>query len=105
MSNHNQNPEQVARDNIDEMLISAGWKVQQKTQIDLNDIDENLFRTEALRQSILKRAFSGQLVPQDPSDELASILLERIAAGKAAVSTKAKKTKKPKKRIITRKAG
>ena len=37
MSNHNQNPEQVARDNIDEMLIAAGWKVQQKTKIDLND--------------------------------------------------------------------
>ena len=34
----------------------------------------------ALRQSILKAAFSGQLVPQDPSEEPASVLLERIAA-------------------------
>ena len=42
------------------------------------EIDTNLARAEALRQSILKRAFSGQLVPQDPTDEPASALLARI---------------------------
>ena len=35
-------------------------------------------RTGALRQSILKKAFSGQLVQQDPTDEPASALLARI---------------------------
>jgi len=33
-----------------------------------------------LRQSILKKAFSGQLVPQDPHDEPASVLLDKIRA-------------------------
>lgn len=47
------------------------------------EIEANLRRTEALRQSILKRAFSGQLVAQDPNDEPASALLERIKAEKA----------------------
>jgi len=41
-------------------------------------VDESLAKAEALRQSILKKAFTGQLVPQDPNDEPAAILLERI---------------------------
>jgi type I restriction enzyme S subunit len=41
-------------------------------------IETNLQRAARLRQSILKRAFAGKLVPQDPADEPASVLLERI---------------------------
>lgn len=44
------------------------------------EIDANLVRAEALRQSILKQAFAGQLVPQDPNDEPAQALLARIRA-------------------------
>ena len=48
------------------------------------EIDANLSRAEALRQSILKQAFSGQLVPQNPKDEPAAILLGRINAETAS---------------------
>ena len=41
-------------------------------------------RSASLRRSILADAFSGRLVSQDPDDELASVLLERIAASRAA---------------------
>lgn len=39
-------------------------------------------RAERLRQSILKNAFSGKLVPQDPSEEPVSELLEKIKVPK-----------------------
>ena len=43
-------------------------------------IDSWIAKSVILRQSILKQAFSGQLVPQDPNDEPASVLLDRIKA-------------------------
>ncbi len=42
------------------------------------ELDAALKRSEALRQSILKKAFAGRLVPQDPADEPASALLARL---------------------------
>ncbi|MBP5074832.1 restriction endonuclease subunit S [Pseudomonas chlororaphis] len=42
-------------------------------------------RVDHLAQSILAKAFRGELVPQDPNDEPASVLLERIKAQRAAM--------------------
>jgi type I restriction enzyme S subunit len=45
-------------------------------------IENSLLQAEALRLSIIKKAFEGKLVPQNPSDEPAEKLLERIRAAK-----------------------
>ncbi len=56
-------------------------------QLQLENLDRQeksvalgLKQSAAQRKNILKAAFSGQLVPQDPNDEPASVLLERIQA-------------------------
>jgi type I restriction enzyme S subunit len=46
--------------------------------------DLALKQSAAQRQNILRAAFAGQLVPQDPSDEPASVLLARIHAERTA---------------------
>jgi len=44
----------------------------------------SLQQSVAQRQNILRAAFAGQLVPQDPNDEPAAVLLARIRAGREA---------------------
>jgi type I restriction enzyme S subunit len=59
-------------------------------------VEQSLKQAERLRQSILKKAFQGMLVPQDPSDEPAEKLLERIKQERAKrkAEDKKKKTKR-----------
>lgn len=57
-------------------------------------INYSLAQAAAQRKNILKSAFSGQLVPQDPNDEPASVLLERIRAERAKRAEREKKGKR-----------
>lgn len=66
------------------------------------EIDENLKKSEVLRQSILKRAFSGRLVSQDPTDEPASELLKKIAIEKAELEANEKAEKAAARKIKTK---
>ncbi|ELJ8545383.1 restriction endonuclease subunit S [Vibrio cholerae] len=54
-----------------------------------------LYGVKKLRELILELAVRGKLIPQDPNDEPATVLLERIAQEKAQL-VKEKKIKKPK---------
>jgi len=63
--------------------IESRFSVVEKME---QTIEESLQKAEALRQSILKRAFEGKLVPQNPDDEPASELLARIRAEREAAS-------------------
>ena len=56
-----------------------------------------------LDQSILAKAFRGELVPQDPSDEPASQLLHRIRTTRAQLEAEKKAAKKKSKKKATRK--
>jgi type I restriction enzyme S subunit len=62
-------------------------------------VDLQLSKVSGLRNAILASAFTGQLVPQDPTDEPASALLERIRAERVESS------KKTAARSVTRKRG
>jgi len=61
-------------------------------------VESELKRSERLRQAILKQAFSGKLVPQDPNDEPVSVWLKKIKAEKARQESK----KKSRKRLKTK---
>lgn len=67
----------IPQDEAEELFarLESALSVVDTTEV---EITTSLIRIAALRQSILKRAFSGRLVAQDPSDEPASALLARL---------------------------
>ncbi|NJP21511.1 MAG: hypothetical protein HC763_23725 [Hydrococcus sp. CRU_1_1] len=72
---------------IESLFKLADAIANQKSQI------QNNLET-LINQSILAKAFRGELVPQDPNDEPASVLLERIRQEKAKTQATKSKTKK-----------
>lgn len=69
-----------------EQLFAFADRLEAKVTSAQNRIDQ-------LTQSILAKAFRGELVPQDPNDEPASVLLERIKAQRAS-TPKTKRVRK-----------
>jgi type I restriction enzyme S subunit len=65
-------------------------------------IESSLQQAEALRLSIIKKAFEGKLVPQDPNDEPAEKLLERIRASKGKAKPLKKEKVKAEKKVKTK---
>jgi type I restriction enzyme S subunit len=62
----------------------------------LSEVDDQITRSVALRQSILKKAFSGHLVARGARDEPASMLLDRIKAEREESRKRGKKTNRKK---------
>ena len=77
--------------------VERRLSVIQQTEV---SVEANLARAGRMRQSILKQAFSGKLIPQDPNDQPASVLLERIRAEREA----AQAAPQPKSRVKRRRA-
>lgn len=68
-----------------------------------NTIEENLQKAGILRQGILKKAFSGQLVPQNPMDESAAVLLEIIREGRRYQEKNQNSISKPRRQVPMKK--
>ena len=64
----------------------------EKSQDELNRLNDDIYTR--LRKSILQEAIQGKLVPQDPNDEPASVLLERIREEKMRLLKEGKLKKK-----------
>jgi type I restriction enzyme S subunit len=57
-------------------------------------LEDQLTRSQLTRQSMLREGFAGRLVPQNPDDEPASLLLERIRVEKARKEIERKQTRR-----------
>lgn len=77
-------PEQAEIVRRIEALFAIADRIEARYQSALTTFDR-------LTPALLAKAFRGELVPQDPNDEPASVLLERIRAARAAAGEKPKR--------------
>lgn len=85
---------------IEQIILEVEKRLETITAIK-QYIESSTKQIEILNQSILAKAFRGELVPQDPNDEPASVLLERIKAERAT-NEEAKNGKKVKPKLAAK---
>jgi len=83
-------------------LLDEQFEVIERNE---REIDGALRQSEALRQSILQKAFTGHLVPQSPTDEPASALLARLRAERETATTGPEPTRATRKAEYSSPAG
>ena len=77
-------------------IVKTFNELKHISESSFKQIEDNIKLLTMQKQSILKDAFSGKLVPQDPNDESAQVLLERIQQQREAEALVKKSS--PKKR-------
>ncbi|MGH2611523.1 MAG: restriction endonuclease subunit S [Rhabdochlamydiaceae bacterium] len=83
-------PSKAEQDQLTQIIIQASTQSGELEK----ELIGKIRKAQNLRQSILKKAFLGELLPQDSSDEPARVLLERIKAEKAVQTPQKRKSKK-----------
>ena len=79
----------------EQVAVACRLREMFETHTDALESAKSAFASYAvLNQSILAKAFRGELVPQDPNDEPANVLLERIRAEREAAEAVKKASKK-----------
>jgi len=97
---NNINTKELSRTLVPAPSIPEQQKIVEEIERRFSIIDSlektinSLKEAERLRQAILKKAFEGRLVPQDPNDEPAWKLLERIKEEKKRLEAEKKNKKK-----------
>lgn len=81
-------------------ILDAVRRAESELQATIKVVAASRQQADALRQSILKAAFTGQLVPQDPHDEPASALLARLAAQAAEAPAAPRRRGAPRKNAL-----
>ena len=81
--------------NEQKRIVSKIESIFDKIDAIEKQVDDSLINLDQLKKSTLKEAFEGKLVPQDPNDEPAEILLQKIQQEKQLIqNTKPKRGKK-----------